>query len=658
MLDSMLSKLTSGRALRELRRIEHVARLGLWEWNKTTGEINWSEGCFRVFGRNPETFKLDWDSFFGCIHPEDVDILLKGIRLAEEELVPYCLTTRVLWDDGTVHWVKCDAEALLNKAGEFSGLSGTAQDVTETQKRLESAIAKERVFRRLADSLPALLIYLDADQRYRFVNGEWERWHNRAAGEVLGRRISDVISDGAYKRLKGPIHKALSGSSHSFQAEFDFPAVGKRFVQGGYVPDISAEGKVVGMFILAVDLTKQRAVEDSLRQYADELNATARLQEDFLAMLSHEIRNPLTPILYTGEILKQLGENVDPQQLAKLSQVIIDRSNHLIGLVDDLLDVGRLSRDEIPLHAVLMDLRPVIAKASDTAHTSASMLGQTLSFESPTEPLWVEGDPVRMLQIIDNLLGNALKYTPSNGQITVSASAVNGHAVIRVRDTGCGISEDYLTEIFKRFNRRDTQTPRGKEGLGLGLYVCKKLVERQNGTIEAHSAGSGQGAQFTVSFPLADPPAALPGAGEPETQTAQEKAPPCRVLIIDDDEAVAHSTAVLLEALGHQTEIAADGPAGLRAAGQFSPDLIFLDIGLPGMDGYEVARLMREKYPESDFTLVAVTGYGQATDARKALDAGCDRHLTKPVSVAEFEDILQAVSGPARPNATETKSQL
>jgi CheY-like chemotaxis protein len=324
---------------------------------------------------------------------------------------------------------------------------------------------------------------------------------------------------------------------------------------------------------------------------------------------------------------------------------IVERQTaHLGRLVDDLLDISRITRGKIALEKKALSISDITGRAVESARPLFAARGQRFQFEEPDEPIWIEGDPTRLTQVIVNLLTNAAKYTPNSGQIRLIVTREDGNAVIRVRDTGIGIAPDLLPSIFDLFTQGDQSLERSEGGLGLGLAVAKRLVELSSGTIEVHSDGPWRGSEFTVRLPLVEAPAATEkrtsgGARLPRSIPA----PVCKVLVVDDNVDSAEMLAVLLRLKGNDVRIAYDGPSAVTMAVEYQPAVSLIDIGLPGMSGYEVAKELRRRCG-SAMGLIAVTGYGQDEDRRRSREAGFDEHLTKPVAFDVLEKHVAALS--------------
>jgi CheY-like chemotaxis protein len=319
----------------------------------------------------------------------------------------------------------------------------------------------------------------------------------------------------------------------------------------------------------------------------------------------------------------------------------------MVRLIDDLLDVSRISRGKIDLRMERLDVARVVECAVETSRPLVEEARHELSVTVPPDPVYVVGDLTRLGQVLSNLLNNSAKYTPEGGRIDLTVLQQDGHAVIRVRDNGTGIPGDMLPRIFELFNQVDRSLRRSHGGLGIGLTLARRLVEMHGGTIVAHSDGAGKGSEFVIRLPLAAD-ATLPQPAKPtDGHEVVGRGPVRRILVVDDNEDSTESLGTLLKLLGHEVRTAYDGPSALAAAREFRPDVVLLDIGMPGMTGYDVARAMREMPEVRDAVLVAQTGWGQDEDRRRSAEAGFDHHLVKPVDVADLQLLLHENGRPA-----------
>jgi two-component system CheB/CheR fusion protein len=434
-------------------------------------------------------------------------------------------------------------------------------------------------------------------------------------------------------RLREKLHAVLTRNEpvNDLEVELTLPLSGRRWMSlsARQIPAADEHGELI---LLALDdITARTANADTLRE-------TSRRKDEFLAMLAHELRNPLTPIRHAIHLLRHPQRD---QSAAHLYDMIDRQTVRLVRLVDELLDVARISRGLIELKRETLDLGVLVRHAAEAGRARIEERGHTLSLDVPDTGLLVDGDSVRLEQVISNLLENAAKYTPPGGRITLTLARVNGEAVLSVRDTGIGLEPAVLERIFDLFTQVDNSLVRSGGGLGLGLAVVRRVLELHDGHIEARSAGLGQGSEFVVRLPVLSAATTLP----PDAVDAQPKATiPAtrarRVLIIDDNADSAEALALLARSWGHEVAVAHDGPGALALAESFAPESAVVDIGLPGMDGYELARRFREQPRYRDLVLVALTGYGREEDRSAAHAAGFDGHLVKPAELEALEELL------------------
>ena len=388
---------------------------------------------------------------------------------------------------------------------------------------------------------------------------------------------------------------------------------------------------------------QRRQAEEQRRRAEEALIENDRRKDEFLATLSHELRNPLAPLRNAVEVLRLT--DTENSVALPLQEMMARQINHLVRLVDDLLEMSRISRGTLVLQKQRVELSNVVRNALETSDPLIKAARHRLEVQLPERVLWVDGDPVRLAQILSNLLNNAAKYTDPGGAIAVSVTSDGGDVAISVRDTGAGITPELLPRIFEMFSRGEHSVGRGDAGLGIGLALARRLAEMHGGTVVAHSDGAGQGSEFVVRLPLA----AEPRSAAPDTDPAQTTLPPTRILVVDDNRDAADSLGMLLQCLGADVRVAHDGVEALNAVATYQPAVVLLDIGMPGMDGYEVARRIRHSFPERRTPLVALTGWGQEEDRRRARDAGFDHHLIKPAAMETLQALLASLAGDAPP---------
>jgi signal transduction histidine kinase/CheY-like chemotaxis protein len=437
--------------------------------------------------------------------------------------------------------------------------------------------------------------------------------------------------------VSGRIRRVLDGEV--------MPPVEERFLKfdGTVVPvEVAAacypDRNGRGVQVIVRDVRERKRMEDQLRAQNERLSEADRHKDEFLAMLAHELRNPLAPLLIAAQLLEQRGAE-DPALVQWASGVIKHQGEQLAHLVNELLDVARVTQGKITLQKTPLDLRDVISHAVEANQPLIDEHRHALRLSLPSEPISIEGDSVRLEQVIENLLNNAAKYTPDGGQIDLSLVRDGEAAVIRVRDNGFGISAAMLPKVFGLFVQAERTPDRAQGGLGIGLALVKSLVAMHGGRVEAHSEGLGRGSEFLVRLPLPmQRPAVSDGVRRavPRSATTTSR----RVLVVDDNGDMATSMAMLLKSMGHEAQVASSGREALDAIKTAPPDVVLLDIGMPDLDGYEVARRLRRGPGLDGVKLIAMTGYGQACDRKESERAGFDHHLIKPVDPQELEQIL------------------
>jgi signal transduction histidine kinase/CheY-like chemotaxis protein len=395
--------------------------------------------------------------------------------------------------------------------------------------------------------------------------------------------------------------------------------------------------RVATLVTAARTALRERERQYEVRRLLAELRDSDRRKDIFLAMLAHELRNPLAPIRNATAIL----HNVAPARsvAARATEIMERQVTQLARLVDDLLDVSRITQGKIQLKRERVTLQSLVEQAVETIAPLIDSKGQTLAVHMPSVPLWLEADPARIAQVIGNLLSNAAKYTHQGGKIRIGARCTNGALVLRVRDNGMGIPAPLLPRIFDLFVQVESSLDHSQGGLGIGLTLVKGIVELHRGGVRARSAGPGEGSSFLFWLPAVPGYAGRAEPASPRTEAVNGHAR--KLLLVDDNVDAVQSLALLLGQLGHDVRTAHDGAAGLELARQFHPEVVILDIGLPGIDGYEVARRIRSDSGLADVKLVALTGYGQREDRGRALAAGFDHHLIKPADLSTLQGVLR-----------------
>ncbi len=456
--------------------------------------------------------------------------------------------------------------------------------------------------------------------------------------------------------LRGLLNAVLDNSHviTDFTVEHSFPGIGHKIMSLNACRVFDQTELILLAF---QDVTQLRLAEEDMHRQADELAANSQRKDEFLAMLSHELRNPLAPILSGVELLQCVG--ADHESGVQAIAIIERQVRHLARLIDDLLEVSRITTGRIRLNIQRAELRSVVEKSIHAIRHFLDDHKHQLSVSFPPDPLVMQGDPDRLQQVMVNLLHNAAKYTDTGGQISLTLERQDDQAIVSVRDNGIGITPELLPNVFTMFLQGDISLDRSQGGLGIGLSLVHTIVDLHGGTVEARSAGTGHGSEFVVYLPIeatasqrielaprgavTGPPAPMGLKGATMlTRPGRQNGPaqPLRVLMVDDLVDTAKSLAMLLRRSGHDVRIAHSGPDALAAAAEYHPEVVLLDIGLPGMSGYEVARRMRQSPEHNNTKLIALTGYGQESDQQRSREAGFDYHLVKPVGLQKIQEAL------------------
>ena len=699
----------------------------------------------------------------------------------------YCGISR-LSDDGMV--------AIANLRYSGGGLA-------DPKPRPPSPMRSDTRLQFIVDAVPALVAYVDSDERYRFNNLAYEQWFGRSRSEVSGRTLREILGEHAYA-IAGPyVRAALAGRVATFEEPVRYPDGKTRHVKATYAPDVADDGRVLGFAVLVTDISDEKRAEEeraqlrrrneelaraarTLRESADisavaegigqsvlplfgaqasvlwlsqpdgslacvalagrwlerfqvgsvlpagvglvgravlegrgrwtsdlvndptvvltedfrlsvvkaghhavtavplqvkgtiigalstahlevrafsqgemdllqafadqaalaiwsvqllareqaaraEAEAANRAKDQFLALLAHELRNPLAPILTAAVVIRRTGA---PPAIERSVGIVERQASHLARLLDDLLDVSRMTRGTIELRRERVPLEQAIRDALETTRPQVEAKAHVVSVALPGTPVHVDADPTRLEQILVNVFSNAAKYTAPGGSISVEAIEEDDEVVLRVRDTGIGIAPDMLPRIFELFTQGDQSLAHTSGGLGVGLTLVRRLVELHGGLVSASSEGAGRGSEFTIRLPLSRKPddAVVPDL------PPDDRCPASRVLIIEDNLDAQETLRTFLESEGHRVSVASDGPSGLACTESNQVDIVLVDIGLPIMDGYEVARRIRAR--DTKTIVIAISGYGQAEDRQQSLDVGFDTHLTKPVSPDRLNAVL------------------
>jgi PAS domain S-box-containing protein len=625
-----------------VRLATDAAGLGVWVWDAVLDRVTWeNERLYAIFGLPLAEEPISATRFLAeFIHPEDVERFREQMSQALKGIGRLNFQGRIIRrNDGAVRWIEATGVAQPAADNSTRRILGTVADVTERKRAEDELRSSEERYRTLFESMDEgfCIIEMLYDQAgrpidYRFLEVNPAFAKHTGMLEPAGKRMREMVPDHDQHWFDTYGRVAATGESVRFESEAR--AMGRWF--DVYATRLGAAG-TAKVAVLFNDITERRRHDDDLRRLALELAESDRRKTEFLATLAHELRNPLAPISNGLQLMRMAAGNAEAQERAR--NMMERQLKHMVHLVDDLLDIARISSNKVELRREQLDLRTVLASAIETSMPLVTAGSHHLESHISGDALQVSGDATRLAQVVSNLLNNAARYTPNGGRIELSADRQGDQAVIVVRDNGIGIDEKALPNVFEMFTQVGRDRDRSHGGLGIGLALVQRLVQLHGGSVQAHSAGVGRGSEFTVRLPLASvvAPAEAP-AGSASAATHAHGG--MRVLVVDDNADAAESLAALLEIEGHQTRVAHDGSQALHAARDFHPHVVFLDIGMPGKDGYEVARELRADAQTRDAVLVALTGWGAREDRARSRSAGFDHHLTKPASLSAVDELL------------------
>ena len=535
--------------------------------------------------------------------------------------------------NGTQFWANVVITAICDPQGALLGFSKITRDLTERIRHEAELRESQERFRLLVESVvDYAIVTLDEEGMITSWNSGAERINGYTATQILGRHFSrlyppeDIQANKPWRQLAMARERGRV-NDESWRLRSD----GTQYWANNVIATLPAtDVRKRAFYMVTQDLSQRRNAET--------LADTAQRMHEFIAMLAHELRNPLAPIRNAVALMER--RKITDPLVESMRQTIDRQSQNLTRIVDELLDVNRVARGQFVIEKQTLDLRDVIARAVETSRPMIDRHGHHLQLSIPDQPIDCYGDPMRLAQVLVNILNNAAKYTPDGGDIRLSTAVKDSRVELRVRDNGRGIERDAIDRIFDLFMQVDPQAGSALGGLGVGLALVRRIVELHGGSVHGVSDGLGKGSEFIVRLPIIAPPEKAVSA---EVRDAAEAAGvPLRVLVIDDNVDATNSLGALLQALGHTVRTAYDGPAGIALAREFAPDVVLLDLGMPGMSGYDVARALRAQ--GSRQTIVAVTGWGDTAAKRQAREAGFDHHLVKPVDEADLIGLLGDVA--------------
>lgn len=598
--------------------------------------LSWNVGAERLFGY-PSSEAVG-QSITLIIPPDRLDEEPRILeRLRRGESIEHFETVRRTKDGRRID-ISLTISPMRNPAGEVIAASKVARDIS-ARKRAEEALARvmeessrrKRLYEAILSSTPDFVYVFSLDYRVLYANDALvAMW---GAGNPIGKTFLEVGYEPWHAEMHCREIDQIRATKEPIRGEVPFMGTnGRRIYDYIFVPVLGTDGEVEAVAGTTRDITDRKAMEEDLRE-AD------RKKDDFIALLAHELRNPLAPIRNGMQVIRLADERAARAQ----AQAMMERQlSHMVRLIDDLLDISRINRSKMELRRSRVLLADVVSSAVETARPAIEEAHHELTVSLPQNPVYLDADLTRLAQVFSNLLTNSAKYTPPGGQIRVAAERRGEEVVVSVTDSGIGIPPESLGNIFDMFSQVDRSIERSTGGLGIGLALVKGLVEMHGGTVTAASEGDGKGSTFTVTLPvLAD----RSSSEKVEVNGQSAKGPGRRILVVDDNRDGADSLAMMLRLLGNVTRTANDGIAAVEVAGQFRPDVILMDVGMPRLNGLDATRRIREQEWGREMVIIAVTGWGQENDRQRSRAAGCNGHLVKPVNLPDLEKMLAEVRG-------------
>ena len=619
----------------QLRLATEAADVGLWDVDLVADRLFWPPRVKAMFGISPHV-SVSMSDFYAGLHPEDRERVSEAYAAAldPKRQALYDVEYRTVGkEDGLLRWVAAKGRGIFDDSGRCVRVIGTAIDISERKRAEEALRASEQLLRLATDAAEIGAFELNIRTGVNTWTAQLEAMHGLAPRTFTGTQADwlQLVHEEDQAGALAKVEEALSsGEPVEHEWRVVWPDGSVHWIFGRFQALRDQRGTPLRLTGVNLDITGRKQAEMKLQ-------AADREKDEFLAMLAHELRNPLAPISTASELLTR---TVGGDQAQAVINIIKRQCAQLTRLVDDLLDVSRITHGRIPLKREPVDLANILAQAIESVGPQLREKRHRISaLSSGQMPLYVNGDIVRLVQCATNILTNAIKYTEPGGEISIHAYGDEANAFIEVSDSGMGITPELLPRVFDLFVQSERTLDRAQGGLGIGLAVVKRLIQMHDGEVTAHSSGLGRGSTFQIRLPRISA-----SDGKPRAETAF-KAKRRRVLIVDDNPDAATSLSMLLAVEGHETRVAYSAREALAGVDAFEPEVVVLDIGLPEMSGYELAKRLRTTPQMRGVRLVALTGYGQPEDRQLARSAGFDDHLVKPVEIEALERAIAGFTG-------------
>ena len=624
-----------------------VGQLGTWDWQIERDDVRADSRAREVCGLHPVGLVKASD-ISARVHPDDrprVDAALQA-ALDPAGDGTYAQEFRFLHEDDSIRWVISHGQTIWNNQEPRRPLRmiGTVVDISERKEAdrsfrqlTERSEQQRRLYDTVLSNMLDLVYVFNLDHRFAYANQALLNMWGRTWDEAVGRNCLELGYEPWHAAMHDREIEQVVNTKQPIRGEVPFNATyGRRIYDYIFFPVLSADGEVESVAGVTRDVTERKQLEDNLRMLAADISEANRRKNEFLATLAHELRNPLAPIR-TGLELIKMAVN-DPATIEETRSMMERQTHQMVRLIDDLLDVSRITQGKLQLRKARIALADVVRSAVEATRPMLDEAGHQLTINIPSEPIYLDADPNRLAQVISNLLSNAAKYTKDRGQIWLAARCEGRDVELSVKDTGLGIPAEMMERIFEMFAQIDRPVEQGNTGLGIGLTLVKRLVEMHDGTIQAFSDGANLGSTFTVRLPIVVE--SSPQQSVSNTKGAESKTAAIRILVVDDNRSAAETLQMVLKIMGHEVRMAHDGLEAIDMARSFKPQLVFMDLGMPKLNGFEAAQRIRQEPWGSEMILVALTGWGQDEDKQRTREAGFDHHLIKPAEPAALQELI------------------
>ncbi len=625
-----------------------AAKLGQWDLDLADNTTVRTLKHDQIFGYDALLPEWTYETFLEHVFVSDRPAVDAAFRHSVETGSPCDFECRIRRADGTRRWIWVKAIVQKNAAGQNSRMIGMVGDITRQRQAEADLRESEQRFRQIADTMPQIVWVTRPDGYHEYYNRRWYDYVGCTPEECLGTGWNAPLHpEDQQKAIDRWSHSLRTGEPYEVEYRFRSYAGEYRWFLGRALPVKDDNDQITRWFGTSTDIEDFKQAEAERNQLAADLFEADRRKDEFLATLAHELRTPLAPIRNGLQILQRThSNNYSGNETTERIQAMMARQlNQMVQLVDELMDVSRISRGKVTLRPEPVEVSAIIEQAVETCRPDIEAAQQILTVTLPPQSVYLQADSMRLVQVFSNLLNNACKYSEPGAEISLSAEPSDKDLTVSIKDTGIGISAEMLPRIFDLFTQVEgaferasgTGATADQGGLGIGLTLVKQLVEMHEGSVQAYSAGLGRGSEFVVQLPMITPTAQAADSGESSLPTANIR----RIVIVDDNEDSAMTLAMLFEMTGDETQTAHDGLQAVEIAAAFQPDIALLDIGLPGLNGYEVAERIRQQPGGESIILVALTGWGQVEDRQKSSAAGFDAHMVKPVDHDALLILLQ-----------------